>query len=210
MSHLKFQIRQIARENDIVMFDHGIHYKPHVYYSVNPNMEKKKNIVKMDREMTEMLKDYRFNGSKVQMLIWRETSAQHMDSPNGDFRNHIDPTKCAPLLNGTYSTRTPVMRLAAKHAGYHFETLQEYIAADDVALKYALLCNYPQSNSNASFSPPTPNDMPQLVMIPYFRFTRDLLRLHPDECTHYCHARDVWNPIFRGLRLAMDKRYGNS
>lgn len=180
------------------MFDHGLHYLPSQY----PDL--------MVEEMTEMLKDYRFNGSKVQMLTWRETSAQHFDSVNGDYLgSQTDFLKCVPLRNGTYSTREPVMKLAAKHAGYHFETLQEYIAADDIPEKHSLLRDYPQSNSTASLSPPTPNDMPKLVMIPYFRFTRDLLRLHGDECAHYCHARDVFNPIFRGLRLAMDKRYGN-
>jgi hypothetical protein len=43
--------------------------------------------------------------------------------------------------------------------------------------------------------------------LPFFNLTAQLHYLHPSECTHYCSTPYLWMPIWRSLRLAMDRQW---
>ena len=55
--------------------------------------------------------------------------------------------------------------------------------------------------------PRTPRDTKELVILPFYNFTAPLYDLHPGECTHFCSTPFLWMPIWRSLRLAMDRQW---
>jgi hypothetical protein len=53
----------------------------------------------------------------------------------------------------------------------------------------------------------------ELVVLPYYGFTSDQYTMHPfrgdwQDCTHYCSSPFLYMPIWRSLRLAMDRQFG--
>jgi hypothetical protein len=186
------QPQKIAMENEIIVFDHGLHFM-----TFNPKSTDYQAFVNDTKETLQAYREEQ-HASKVELLLWRETSAQHFPTDTGDFQLKIkDITECVPLHhNRTRSTKTRGVRKAAQEAGYRFLTLQEYVQNKDGGREESTTPRRITNDNN-----------PTLVMLPFYEYTRKLLHLHAGECTHYCHSTDVWLPIFRGLRLALDHRY---
>jgi hypothetical protein len=92
---------QITGRHDIVIFDSGLHYKPraadfpsdmqslvtHLYGGHHSNDEKgSRNVVDLDS-----------NAVELKLLAWRETPAQHYDTPGGDYYDNPRFGTCAAV-----------------------------------------------------------------------------------------------------------------
>jgi hypothetical protein len=77
------EVNEIVKSNDILIFDHGLHYG-----------------VASGREfvdhMTELVKTAVGVGH-LKLLAWRETSAQHYDTPGGHFIPDKPTDYCVPM-----------------------------------------------------------------------------------------------------------------
>jgi len=89
----------------------------------------------------------------------------------------VDYTKCtAQQVMRTESSRTAWMAEAAKQSGVGLISVTE-----------------------------SKREERKLMVLPYYEYTSHLLHLHGTECTHYCHTPDLWIPILRGIRVAMER-----
>jgi hypothetical protein len=158
--------KHVISSSDIVVFDHGLHWKP---------FEK--------QLFLEDMKDYlvAYKDTNLTLVAWRETSAQHFDSPGGHYGVGKKSTECVPIIEGQQGHHEPLMRQATSAAGLMWKSVLD---------------------ANFSYQKWQPNE---LVFFPYRDYTVPLYYLHPDECTHFCHTPFVWLPIWRSLRVAMDR-----
>jgi hypothetical protein len=170
------ETQNIARVSDILVFDHGLHWGI-------PSQS-----IEFKNAMAGLLRGYSRNetkGDKLKLLAWRETSAQHFDSPTGEYSPGTQwEIECIPRreILRDQPLRTQLMTEAAEMAGF--------------AISNA---------SDSSFLSKPVSRADELVILPYYRFTSELHRVHPGECTHFCHTPYVWIPIWRTLRLALDR-----
>ena len=62
---------------------------------------------------------------------------------------------------------------------------------------------------------PTESGRPEVVVLPYYYFTAAQYTMHPylsedvQDCTHYCSSPFLYLPLWRSLRFAMDRQFGN-
>ncbi|KAL3943202.1 MAG: hypothetical protein SGBAC_002732 [Bacillariaceae sp.] len=159
----------ILPHSDIVIFDHGLHWKP---------TEKSRFAKSMTRYMNG------FEDANLTMLAWRETSAQHLDSDGGHYGLATKSRKCVPISADHHAGfRRPIMQRAAENAGLRWRSLVE-----------------------ADFSTqPVDKERNEIVFLPFRDYTVPLHYLHPNECTHYCHTPYLWLPLWRSLRIALDR-----
>lgn len=116
--------------------------------------------------------------STPHLLVWRETSAQHFDNPGGHFGPGMRHHRCVNMTSQFDGVRLPVVKDVAK-----------------------------VKDSSAW------NGTDSLLFIPYREFTNGLIHLHDSadvskdkqDCTHFCHTPFVWLPIWRHLRIGMEK-----
>jgi hypothetical protein len=170
------EIKEILSRSDIVVFDHGLHYRPQQADFFRDSM-------------ATMLEAFRDNG--LQVFAWRETSAQHFSSKGGhhSLRGVNFTAGCAPINNeDREGFRMPIMKKEAEKKG--FKVLNAF---------------------GANFSSLAPEKhQKEMVIIPFRDFTSELYYLHPGECSHYCQTPDLWLPIWRGLRLTIDRTFQHS
>jgi hypothetical protein len=143
-------------------------------------------------EVANILRKVR-NASHVQLVVHRETSAQHFDAPTGD---HSTQTKnssgmCMPtdFDDSHVWWRENAFKQAAADANYSY-----VVAGPDM--------------------PPKNSSTPRVVVAPWFNFTGQHHQMHPfnplhpsQDCTHYCASPSLYLPVWRGLRIAMDSEF---
>ena len=119
--------------------------------------------------------------STPHLLVWRETSAQHFDNPGGHFGPGMRHHRCVNMTSQFDGVRLPVVEEVAK-----------------------------VKDSSAW------NGTDSMLFIPYREFTSGLIHLHDSadvskekqDCTHFCNTPFVWLPIWRHLRIGMEKYVG--
>jgi len=79
------EVKQIARDNDVLVFDHGLHYGA-------------QTPAEWRQHMTEMIQQTREQqDSSLKLLLWRETSSQHFNTTGGHFYpTNVKESKCVP------------------------------------------------------------------------------------------------------------------
>jgi hypothetical protein len=171
--------------------------------------------------------------NKFKLLLFRETTAQHFPFPGGDWG---DGMTCSPL-NFTSANeakyrsvavpfyREVILRKAAWDTGYRVFTVGPAagqggsgggVGGSDyqngASGRLQQLLQEPQeqafSNGNKNNNEPAPISHPDIVMLPFAKFTSELYDLHPHECTHYCSTPFLWMPLWRSFRLAMEWKFG--
>ena len=143
--------------------------------------------------------------SKVQLVVHRETSAQHFDIPGGDYsmwekdkasRQNI----CVKAMhdNTTY-WREAALYQQAKQEGFN------YIVAGTGGLH----------RDEIEFRKPI-SPKRDIIVLPWYKFTEPFYTSHQDkepgsegnpDCTHFCGSPFLYYPLWRSLRLAMDRQY---
>ncbi len=173
------EMQHIAVSYDVLMMNFGLHYG----YERNGHGQ--------DKEGYENVMATIFNVTRqgnITLLAHRETSAQHHNYSGGEWAKS-GRTKCvshSPNDSHIIGWREQVVQAKAKELGY------KVVVADETF--------------------PLANDKPvagqrELVILPFFNLTAKLHYFHPDECTHYCSTPYLWMPIWRSLRLAMDRQW---
>ena len=164
---------------DIIVFDHGMHYL----------------VPSESEDFTEdTLQEFALLPKKVPLIIWKETSTQHYNNTGGHYSwNTIEKqTSCAPIreaeIQSSLSTTNWMSELINK-------------------LNWTLL-----STDHADFaSIPYIDGKQEIVMAPFRDFTSSLWEMHPPfpDCTHFCSTPFLWLPIWRSIRMAMDRALRN-
>jgi hypothetical protein len=174
------ELEYIAGQSDIIVFDHGLHYLPDQF----------KEMIERTQTMLPALGGG--GDGKVKLVAWRETSSQHFNTTHGEYIKHTNVTNCQPIRHAPDIFRSDIMIQAAKLANW---TVQW---ANNPAFSTT---SRPKGGGRGSGS------VDELVIIPFRKFTHDLHYMHAGECTHYCSSPHLWLPIWRGLRLAMDRLF---
>lgn len=168
------EVEQMARDSDMVIFDHGLHY---------PQNQNKEYIHRMASMLTAF--------ENLKLVAWRETSAQHFNTSTGEFtwaKKTLLQEGCHPIAQRPSPTVLDKMIQAAAQAQWKVQF------ANDPEFLTSGVVNDDSSNAST------------LVIVPFFNFTYGLHYAHrPDDCTHICSSPDLWLPIWRGLRLAMER-----
>ena len=183
------------RENDVLVFDHGLHYPPN---------RARSDLITNFRHLLEFARD--FQDSRVKVLMWRETTAQHFaDNPGGYFlREMTNLSQCSPINENFTSAAYPGKSLSADL----LETLSKIYPRNDyfeTSQQTANITWLDISDPEFHNTPPL-QDQQELVFLPYRDYTKELPSLHHSECTHYCANPFLWQPIWRGIRLAIQRK----
>jgi hypothetical protein len=173
------EAEEIYQAGGIMWFNFGLH-GGHTH-----------SLATFQRNMEDFFSAMRKNGTSS-LLLFRETTAQHFDTPTGMYGMYdIDhrSMKCTPLeWTHEVGSRDRAVVDAARAAGYDVASPSE--AASD-----------------------------KLVILPFHNFTAQLYDSHPhdagefnnstnqQDCTHYCLSPFLWVPLWRTLRIAMDAAY---
>jgi len=130
--------------------------------------------------------------SRVQLLVHRETSAQHFDIPGGDWFDYKEHA---------HKRQRQCVAYTAGASTYWREKAIRNVSMTD---EYELV---DVSNSQVMDSPANAKEV---VSIPYHNFTEQFHRMHPTlglDCTHYCGSPYMYYPLWRSFRRAMDRKY---
>jgi hypothetical protein len=188
-----YLLNRTLRENDILVFDHGLHY---------PANRAQRNF---QHDMSYLLKSARDQSNRVKLLAWRETTAQHFDLPGGYYlRGMTDADRpCVPSNENFTAAAYQGKQLSPQL----LEILSNAYPASDfisVAQKTANITWLDVSDPNFLNTPPLQYSK-EIVFLPYRDYTKALHHMHDRECTHYCANPFIWQPIWRSLRLAMQR-----
>ncbi|CAB9526444.1 expressed unknown protein [Seminavis robusta] len=188
---------KLTAQADVVVLGFGLHW----WYGNTAGkgqqaMRREDNYVKY---MSKLFRDVTKQGH-VKLLVHRETSAQHFDARGGEYslwnRQSIlnRSGKCHPMdpQGDAYKWREKAVERAAAKAGRKL-----LVAGPDM----------PRFRQH--------DKQNELVVLPYFDFTSQHHGMHPrrkdkhgvDDCTHYCSSPFMYMPIWRSLRLAMDRQF---
>ena len=168
----------IMANNDILVFDHGLHYGSFEDGGAQFLSEMTTLVNALagntflneteDNLQPEVDVQRQSNGkSRLKIVAWRETTAQHYDTAGGDYHPDANFTYCAPIKMADW--RRPLMDQILNITGVAF----------------------PQ----------------QFDILPFHEYTSHLHDLHSsngDDCSHYCSTPSLWLPLWRTLRLAID------
>jgi hypothetical protein len=180
--------------SDIVIFDHGLHYTPGQATLFGQHMEL----------YLEAYKD-----ANLTLLAWRETSSQHTRNsgpvgghylgPSSSSKGEDKKSQCDPITDRQEGFRMPLMREAARRAGFQWTSLDD---ANFNNYTQMPIQTTPDNHHNHHNSHDIDNE---LVCLPFRQYTLPLDYLHPGECSHFCHTPYFWLPLWRSIRLALDR-----
>ena len=199
-SHSKPVLIRALAQSDVLVLGFGLHYK---YVAGETNhLATKQAYQNAMANLLQRAKQY-----NLSLIVHRETSAQHFDSPyNGDYldwswhkesRNHTCVPHRNPQADQANYWRELAMKKAAQNAGYEYRVSQ-------------VTQNMPNRRRSSETS--TNLTRHQLVVLPYHNFTQQHYDLHPEidvvpDCTHYCGSPFLYMPLWRPLRIALDERF---
>ena len=174
------ETEEINQDGGILWFNFGLHDFQH-------------NWPEFETLMTSFFTTLQENAT-YSLLLFRETTAQHFDIPDGMYSYHGHRSqKCTSLeWTDTVWRRDRTVLAAARAAGYNI------VSPNNVSL-----------------------GKHHMVSLPYHNFTAQLHDSHPSfedseslfhnesqgECTHYCSSPLLWVPLWRTLRIAVDTAY---
>jgi hypothetical protein len=189
------RIHRIVQSSDILVFDHGLHWTQDEGGAFQEAMEQLLDSISKsshpgfainsqhDGNLTIDTEEAKIPEGGLKLVAWRQTSSQHYNLPGGHYREgEVDWTdKCVPS-GPDEGFRLPLLKAAS------------------VKTNYTMLDAF-----DAEFQKLPRQSKDELVLLPFRDYTKPLHYLHPGECTHYCHDPHVWLPIWRSLRIAVDR-----
>jgi len=192
-----FLINRTLSENDIVVFDHGLHYPAN----------RAAGLAKQDMLNLLEFAAQHWESNRVKLLAWRETTAQHFANiPGGYFlRSMTDPNNCSRISEVYTAEAYPAIRHMLDPS--LLKILRNVYPRNVFYQAVESTTNFTwvdASDPNFLHTPPSPFEK-ELVFLPYRDYTKELVSLHHSECTHYCANPFVWQPIWRNVRLAIQR-----
>jgi hypothetical protein len=188
----KLQQWDVIGNVDILVANYGVHW---AYNATHTAKTPEAYALQMNRTFfhwTEMIKA----GKKLPRLTaMRETSGQHFGSDSGEyFYWYKQPNRSMTCIPNPQTTvvgwREKVATAAAKANGF-----QVHMADDTLEL------------------PKKPQTPFELIWLPFLNYTSELHFFHPfyregTDCSHFCQSPYLWWPVWRSLRLAVDREFG--
>lgn len=149
------------------------------------------------------------SSSKFKLILHREASAQHFDAEGGDFFLAREKKEwknesqliCVPFQWGPKARwREYPVQNATLSAGFDYDDNLLLSSSEQKTVQSQSL-----SSRKSDVSAEKRKDT--VVMLPFFDFTSTLHDFHPSnqDCTHYCYNPYMWWPLWRSLRITMDK-----
>jgi hypothetical protein len=124
---------------------------------------------------------------RVPLVLWRETSAQHYATHGGHYRFGLplENASCVPIPPLDVSTSVVT------------NTMNALLRQLDMTLVNAGEADFFQKAPQAN----------ELVFLPFRLYTMPLWNVHAGspDCTHFCSTPYLWLPIWRTLRIALDR-----
>jgi len=195
----------ITKTSDVMVIDYGLHFTRHQLDDYKTSLKAllkmfKDNIISSTPIATTASSD--ISGCH---LIYRETSAQHFDQPDGHYKslnNGKFNLKCVPhsgnssLSPGGVTARTQTLVHAAESEGYAL--LDPY----GNILNNIVTSEFGDDDDEAHH-----HHRHELTLLPFWNFTSKLSYLHGigNECTHFCYSPHLWVTSWRHLRNALDR-----
>ncbi|CAB9524637.1 expressed unknown protein [Seminavis robusta] len=208
-----FEMEEVADSGEVLILGWGLHW----------NSDNPQHPLSLPSAYVSAMKGFlsfiRHNGTRTQLLVHRETSAQHFDAIAGDYSKWSQtPNKvqeCRPIgFHAELSTwRERCVKEAALQAGYHYRVA-------DTSMPPILHTGSSQGNNGRSAinkelvqqNATSLHPRKELLVLPYYNFTAPHYDQHPPEkeadCTHYCPSPFLFLPLWRSLRIVMDRQYG--
>ena len=120
------------------------------------------------------------------LLMYRETAAQHFDSNGGEYEQwmHEDwkNITCRPIRGTIMKWRTKIFESAAGEGGY------------------SIVDSFQPMQAGAQ------DKKKEVAFLPFFDYSSKMLSLRDGtDCTHFCYTPHLWYPIWRHMRIAIDK-----
>ncbi|CAB9498321.1 expressed unknown protein [Seminavis robusta] len=174
-------VANITAEADVLVLGFGLHWHYH---------DRGEYVT----DMSDLFSRIRQQGH-IQLLVHRESSAQHFDAGGGEYSlwkgrpDGKNLSHCQPFSFSDSSAgwRELAIRKAANKSGHSFVMAGPHM-------------------------PSLSSVQPELVTLPYFNFTAPHPTMHPHsgaaECTHYCSSPFIYYPLWRSLRFALDRQFG--
>eukprot|EP00978_Attheya_sp_CCMP212_P012489 scaffold31161_cov56-Attheya_sp.AAC.5 len=143
-----------------------------------------KHVGEFRKDMTTLLSAY--VDTNLTMVAWQQTSSQHNPTEEG---GHWYP---GANLDAGCQPRDDVDIL-----GYHMHDIVNASNAVNLTLLNAMDSRFHEQ----------PRSTNELIVLPYREYTRPLHYMHSSnlDCTHYCSTPYVWLPIWRSLRVGMER-----
>jgi hypothetical protein len=195
------EMQHILKHSDILIFDHSLHYEGEQL--LNAMTDLFQALFNSSRNSGDADVDRSTEGKQTKLVAWREATAQHFNADNGYFPGNVPGFGLSDCRAASETTttdahfRVPILQQACANLGVAF------VDAFDPAFS-----SPPSAPAATGETPPSsfPSQRQELIMLPFFDFTRQLHYMHgTSECTHFCHSSYLWLPVWRGLRLAMDR-----
>ena len=174
---------------DVMVVNYGLHWSK---YATRPNQLPSV----LEEGWNDVLR-YAMNASKKfpRLLAVRETSAQAFQTLNGDFfpsepGEINNQTECVPVKTDRFfSWRDTV-----------FEDAMNRFKLPMVSM-----------NRRRVLWPNTIPPEREAVILPFREYSKQLYFMHQHvklaDCTHFCYSHFLWQPLWRSLRLAMERRF---
>jgi hypothetical protein len=132
------------------------------------------------RDTTTLLQAY--VDCNLTMVAWRQTSSQHFPTFGGHWYPEANEQVCGKMdQNDTL--------------GYHWRDMLNASKVVGLSIVNAM-------DADIQRQPRLKNE---LVFLPYREYTAPLHYMHTTDCSHYCSTPYIWMPIWRGLRLGLDR-----
>jgi hypothetical protein len=187
----KFKVEEIYRESivplleggtDILFFNFGLHWQ-HTNRKVYQSLM-----------FTAMVALKQHAVRDISLFAYRETTAQHFDTPLGEW----------PAISKPSHNFTPLTETKRRDPLFGWRKRDILDAVNKSGFTFV-----PVDPSGKIPMPPLllHSDKDEIAMLPFTEFTSDFHDLHPNECTHYCSTPHLWIPLWRSLRLSMERRF---
>jgi hypothetical protein len=161
------EVIHVFNTSDIVVLDFGLHFTPAT------DLPKFKLVM---QRVVDIAARTRNTTRPQQLLVWRETSAQHFDSPGGHYRLGIENPKCVPTSSHWEGVRLPILEQLAS-----VQNFTTWNSTDSI-----LFIPYREFTNGL------------------FHLHNDKV-VNKLDCTHYCHTPYVWMPVWWHLKRGVEK-----
>ena len=196
------EIMHIVSKNDVIVFDHGLHWTSDQQPSF---LEEMTDLIRwfFQSNMNSNSDKQQLTGGEVgtvvrrnqpKLLAWRETISQHFDTPDGNYQTWMRKASggCVPFHSGSNATAL----------SWYQELMLKAAEAANVSI-----VGFPPGDPTDIIAPPDTGNQNELAILPFTLFTRPLHYLHPGgvDCSHICYTPFVWLPVWRTLRISLDR-----
>lgn len=157
------------------------------------------------KNLVEVLEQIRAQG-RVQLLVHRETSAQHFDGDGGGYEFWMNKPQSSPAPE--------CKRFSMNDASVYWRERSMQRIAELLGMTVT-----PAGPNMPPLPPNQPSsNLTEIVSLPYFHFTAGFPLMHPKnyapgetmmDCTHFCGSPFMYYPLWRSLRFAIDRKYAS-